>query len=153
MSNMRKIINPIVKRKSDKHLTITWAVREVRKPSDCALSILLDHALSVCRLGTFSLITVVLTHLFRYLVTRANLAFLFHSFPSGGGLAARTLSGRDATEEPPWTSSPRVLAASLPPLLFLVFGSIHIFRRLQPHGVDNAKRARQQNSKSKRNTT
>jgi hypothetical protein len=75
---------------------------------------------------------------------RANFAFLFHSFPSGGGLAARTLSGRDATEEPPWTSSRRVLAASL--LLLLVFGSIHIFRRLQPHGVDNAKRARQQNS-------
>ena len=31
-------------------------------------------------------------------------------------------------------------------LKHLVFGSIHIFRRLQPHGVDNAKRARQQNS-------
>ena len=63
----------------------------MRKPSDCALSILLHHALSVCRLGTFSLITVVLTLLLRYLVVRANFAFLFHSFPSGGGLAARTL--------------------------------------------------------------
>ena len=37
------------------------------------------------------MITVVLTLFLRYLVMRANFAFLFHSFPSGGGLAARTL--------------------------------------------------------------
>jgi len=89
-SHEQYVKNNRIKEKSDKHLTTTCAISEVRKPSDCALSILLHHALSVCQLGTFSLITVVLTLFLRYLVMRANFAFLFHSFPSGGGLAART---------------------------------------------------------------